>query len=79
MSLSKEDLMNAAFDAFLTTLGAVGVGFATKKVIKDGLGVPSTPMGVAKLAVAIAGGSLLVQYLQKKNLLPDDPVKKASS
>ena len=72
-------LMNEAFDAGLVTLGVVGVGFASKKVFKDGLGVPSTPMGVAKLAVAITGGTLLVQYLQKKDLLPNDPVKKASS
>ena len=71
MSLSKEDVMNEAFDAGLITLGAVGVGFATKRVVKDGLGVPSTPVGVFKLSLAIAGESLLVQYLQKKKLLPD--------
>ena len=79
MSLSKEDLMNEAFDAGLITLGAVGVGFVSKKVVKDGLGVPSTPVGVFKLALAVAGGSILVQYLQKKKLLPDDPVKKTTS
>ena len=60
MSISKEDLMSEAFDAGLITLGAVDVGFASKKILKDGLGVPSTPMSIAKLAVAIAGGSLLV-------------------
>ena len=75
MSVTKEELMNEAFDAGLITLGAVGVGFASRKVIKDGLGVPSTPTGVFKLALAIAGGSLAVHYLQKKKLLPDDPVK----
>ena len=74
-----ENLANEAYDAGLITLGAVGVGFVSRKAFKDGLGVPSTPMGIAKLAVAIAGGSLLVQYLQKKNVLPDDPVKKAST
>ena len=60
MSLSKEDLMNEAYNAGLITLGAVSVGFASKKILKDGLGVPTTPMTVTKLAVAIAGGSLLV-------------------
>ena len=78
MSLSKEDLMNEAFDAGLITLCAVGVGFASKKVVKDGLGVPSTPVGVIKLALAVAGGSILVQYLQKNKFLPNDPVKKAT-
>ena len=73
MSMSKEDLMNEAYDTGLVTLGAVGVGFASKKILKDGLGVPSTPLSIAKLAVAIAGGSILVQYLQKKNMLPNDP------
>ena len=79
MSVSKEDLMNEAFDAGLITLGAVGVGFASKKVIKDGLGVPSTPVGVLKLALAVAGGSILVQFLQKKKFLPNNPVKKTTT
>ena len=79
MSMSKEDLMNEAFDAGLITLGTVCVGFASKKILEDGLGAPSTPMSIAKLAVAIAGGSILVQYLQKKDLLPNDPVKKKTT
>ena len=79
MSISKEDLMNEVYDAGLVTLGAVGVGFASKKILKDGLGVPSTPMTIAKLAVAIVGGSILVQYLQKKDLLPNDPIKKKTT
>ena len=79
MSVSKEDLMNEAFDAGFITLGAVGVGFASKKVIKDGLGVPSTPVGVLKLALAVAGGSILVQFLQKQKFLPNDPVKKTTT
>ena len=62
MSISKEDLMNEVYDACLITIEAVGVGFVSRKVLKDGLGVPSTPMTIAKLAVAIAGGSILVQY-----------------
>ena len=38
MTMTKEDLMNEAFDAGLVALGAVGVGFVSKKVLKDGLG-----------------------------------------
>ena len=79
MSMTKEDIMNEAFDAGPVTLGAVGVGFVSKKILKDGLGVPSTPMSITKLAVAIAGGSILVQYLPKKNMLPNDPVKKTTT
>ena len=79
MSLSKEDLMNEAYDAGLITLGAVSVGYASKKITKDGLGVPMTPMTVAKLAVAIAGGSVLVKYLQKKEFVPVNPFKKKTT
>ena len=79
MSMSKEDLMNEAYDAGLLTLGAVGVGFASKKILKYRLGVPSTPLSIAKFAVAIARGSILVHYVQKKNMLPNDPVKKKTS
>ena len=71
--------MNEAFDAGLITLGAVGVSFVSKKALKHSLGVPSTTQGVLKLAAAIAGGSMLVQFMQKKKWLPDDPFKKSSA
>ena len=79
MSLTKEEMMNEDLDAGLITLAAVGVSFASRKVIKDGLGVPSNTQGVLKLAAAIAGGLMLVQFIQKKKWLPDDPFKKKSS
>ena len=53
MSLSKEEVLKAAYDA----------GFASKKIAKDDLGVPTKPMSLVKLAAAIAGGSLIVKYL----------------
>ena len=62
MSLSKEEILKAAYDASLITLGAVGVGFASKKIVNDGLGVPTSPMPLVKLAAAIAVGSLIVNY-----------------
>ena len=70
MSLSKEEVFNAAYNAGLFTLGAVSVGFASKKITKDGLGVPTSPMPLVKLAAAIAGGSLIVKMLQKKEFIP---------
>ena len=61
------------------TLGAVGVGFASKKIVKDDLEVPTKPMSLVKLAAAIAGGSLIVKMLQKKEFIPVDPFKKTTS
>ena len=61
MSLSKEEIFKAAYDAGLITLGAVSVGFASNKIAKDDLGVPTKPMSLVKLAAAIAGGSLIVK------------------
>ena len=81
MSLTKEELMNEAYDAGLITLGAASISliFVSKKVFNDSLDVSSTPIGVFKLAAAIAGGSMLIQYLQKQKVLPDDPFIKATS
>ena len=79
MSLSKEEIFKAAYDAGLITLGGLSVGFASKKITKDDLGVPTRPMSLVKLAAAIAGGSLIIKYLQKKELVPVDPFKKKAS
>ena len=78
MSLSKE-VFKAAYDAGLITLSALGISFASKKIAKDNLGVPTRPMSLVKLAAAIAGGSLIVKYLQKKEFVPVDPFKKKAS
>ena len=67
--------MNQVFDASLFTLGAVGISFASKKVLGDTLGVLSTGMGIVKMAAAIASGIMLVQYLQEQKMIPDDPFK----
>ena len=75
MSLTKDEIAETFYTAALTTLGAVGIGYASRKLTRDGLGVPTTPMPIVKLAVAAAGGSLLVQYLKKKNYQPDNPLK----
>ena len=63
MSFSKDEITETFYTACLTTLGAVGIGYASRKLTRDGLGIPTTPMPIAKLAVAAAGSSLLVQFL----------------
>ena len=78
MSLWKEEIIKVAYDTGLFKLGAVGVGFASKKIAKDDLGVPTRPMSLVKLAAAIVGGSLIVKYLQKKDLAPVDSFKKTT-
>ena len=79
MTITKKELMNEAFDAGLITLGAVSVSFVSKKVFNDSRGISSTPIGIFKLAAAIAGGSMIVQYLQKQKVLPDEPFRKTTT
>ena len=67
---TQKDFLNLAYDAALNTIGAVAVGFAVKKITRVSLGVPETPMPIVKLAAAIAGGTLLVEFLQKEDVIP---------
>ena len=75
MSLSKNELMNELYNAGLVTLGAVATSMIRRKVVKDDLGVTSTTSRILRLAAAVAGGSILVKYLQKKNYVPEEPFK----
>ncbi|CAB3985783.1 uncharacterized transposon-derived, partial [Paramuricea clavata] len=52
-----KDFMNEAFDAGLITLGTVAVSVISKKFAGDSLGVPSSPKGILKLAVALGAGN----------------------
>ena len=40
MSLSKNEVMKELYNAGLITLGAVATSMASRKVTKDGLGIP---------------------------------------
>jgi hypothetical protein len=71
----RKDFMNEAFDAGLITLGAVAVSVVSKTFAGDNLGIPSSPKGILKLAVAFGVGAVGVHYLQFKKLVPDDPFK----
>ena len=75
MSLGKNDVMNTLYNAGLITLGAVATSMVTRKLMKDGLGVPGSTQGILKLVVAVGGGSVLVRYLQKMNYVPEEPFK----
>ena len=50
---SKNDVMNELYTAAAITAGLVAVSYASKKVVKDSLGVPSSLNGLAKLTAAI--------------------------
>ena len=67
--------MNEMYNAGLITLGAVATSMVSRKLTKDGLGVTSSAQSVLKLATAVGGGLMLVKYLQKKDYIPDTPLK----
>ena len=77
MSLTKEEVLNNLYNAGLITMGAAGVSFATSKLLKENLGVTRTMQNLAKMAVAVGGGSLLVKFAQKKDWVPSEPFKKS--
>ena len=72
---TKNDVINELYTAAVLTAGVVGVSFASKKVAKDSMGIPTTPNGVVKLAVALGLSAVGVKYLQDKNYLPKEIVK----
>ena len=73
---TKNDVINELYTAAIITAGLVGVSFASKKVAKDSLGVPTTPNGIMKLAVALGLSTVGVKYLQKKDYFPKELVVK---
>ena len=70
--VSQKDMINDAYTAAVITVGAVGVSMASRKLLKNSLGVPETVNGAAKLAVAVGLGTLLVKTLQEKKYLPEE-------
>ena len=69
---SQKDMINSAYTAAVVTAGAVGVSYASKKILKTSLGAPETVTGATKLAVAVGLGTLLVKTLQEKKYLPEE-------
>ena len=78
MSLEKTEVLNGIYNAGLITLGAVVTSMASKKLVKEDLGVSSSARSILRMVVAVGGGSLLVKFLQKKDYVPSEPFKKGS-
>ena len=74
MSKSKE-YGEQLYEAAVLTVGAVGVSYVSRKLLKDTLGVPMTLSGSAKLALAFGLSVIAVKMLKDKKVLPDNPFK----
>ena len=73
--MNKTEAMNKLYDSTLVTLGAVGVGMVTRKILKDGLSTPVSLMSTLKLAAAVGLSTLGVKYAQDKKWIPSNPFK----
>ena len=68
--VSQKDVMNELYTAAVITAGLVRISYASKKVTKDSLGVPSSLNGIAKLTAAVGLSAVAVKMLQEKEYLP---------
>lgn len=69
----RKELANELYDSLLYTSGAVAISMLSKKILKESMGTPENMKGTLKLAVAVAGGTVLVKYLQARKIIPLDP------
>ena len=74
-NMNRKEAMNELYDSTLITLGAVGVGMVTRKILKDGLSTPSNLISTLKLAAAVGLSTLGVKYAQDKKWIPENPFK----
>ena len=73
---TQKEVMKEIYDAAVLTAGAIAISFASKKLTKDSLGVPTTVMGASKLALAFGLSAVGVKMLEAKKMLPENPFKK---
>ena len=73
--MNEKEIMNELYDAFMVTVGVVGLSMISKKVFKEKLTDATYFSGIAKLAAGVAGSTLLVKWLQNKKYIPTDPFK----
>jgi hypothetical protein len=73
---TQKEVMKEVYDAAVLTAGAIAISFASKKLTKENLGVPTTVMGTSKLALAFGLSAVGVKRLEAKKMLPENPFKK---
>ena len=54
---------NIFYNSALTTLGVIGLGFVSRKVMKDSFGTPVTLQGSLKLGILISLSNAIVTLL----------------
>ena len=68
---------NIFYNSALTTRGVIGLGFVSRKVMKDSLGTPVTLQGSLKLGLIISLTNILVNYMETMKCIPTTiPIKK---
>jgi hypothetical protein len=72
---TQKDVMKEIYDAAILTAGAIAISLASKKLVKDNLGVQTTVLGASKLVLAFGLSAVGVKMLEDKKLLPANPFK----
>ena len=72
--MSDNKLVNTIMDAATLTGLAAGIGWLSKKVVKENMTADpgANVMNYAKFTAVMAGSSALKQYLEKQKILPDN-------
>ena len=73
--MQEKEFMNELYDATLVTVGVVGLSMLSNRVLKEKLTDATDFKDIAKLAVGVAGSTLIVKWLQDKKYIPVDPFK----
>ena len=73
--MQEKEIMNELYNATIITVGVVGLSMISRKVFKEKLTDVTDFRGIAKLTAGVAGGTLLVKWLQNKKYIPNDPFK----
>ena len=70
---------NILYNSALTALGVVGIGFISRKALKESLGTPVTLQGTIKLGLVIGLSNILVNYIETMKYIPATiPIKKTN-
>ena len=66
--MPRKELMNEVVDVILVSAAVVGLRLASKKLLGEMRNDASSLKDIAKLAVAVTGSKMLVQYAQSKSI-----------